>query len=104
MYVFAEQSFAAAEFYPANKHIIVPTSEGEATVYRFGDALLRRTDGLELTTPEDFRAQFPDGVIPDEDETWTWINNAWFNDDPDDEDPDNLSYDLRSYGFFTDAP
>lgn len=103
MHVFAETPFAAPEFYPAHKQIIVPTSEGEVTVYRFGDARLRREDGLELVTPEDFRGQFPDGVIPDQDETWEWVNNAWFNDDPDDENPDDISYDLHQYGFFTDA-
>lgn len=102
MHVFAEPPFAAHEFYPAGKQIIVPTNEGETTVYRFGDARLEHTDGRQLITPDDFRAEFPDGVLPEDDTDWRWLNNGWFNDDPDDEHPDDISYDLVQFGFSVD--
>lgn len=47
-------------------------------VRRDGEALLRRGD-LVLRTPEEFRAAFPGGDLPEEEGDAEWVFNAWFD-------------------------
>lgn len=49
-------------------------------IRRQGEARLRVGE-CTLTTPADFRTNFPDGILPDDDpdQDIAWVFNAWFD-------------------------
>lgn len=69
--------FDQPEFYAPGPVVAVVVDGGQFTVDRDGEALLVVAD-RELRTPEEFRAAFANGTLPDDGDGVEWVNNAWF--------------------------
>lgn len=77
--------FDYADFYPPEQTLTVTTDTGQTlTVSRHGDSHLCRDTapthaGSCVRTPEQFRAAFPTGNLPEDGQDgWVWHQNAWF--------------------------
>lgn len=86
--------FNNPEFYPEGAVAFVPREN--LTIYRFGESIVEdRNTGEIYRTPDDFRRAFPEGEAPSfSSDRYRWVNNAWFNTDPEDGDVDDPFFEL----------
>lgn len=70
--------FDLPEFYERGPVVSIQHAGRTVSVDRDGEATLLIGETV-IRYPEEFRAAFPDGVLPEESDGVTWRLNAWFD-------------------------
>lgn len=76
------EKFQAPEFYKDGVLVKVISGNHVIEVRRDGEALLNyehKDVCHNIVSPDDFRQFFYDGILPADDQFYTWENNAWFD-------------------------